>query len=364
MAWLNGGDWVGLSVSQLGEIVAEVLTAINERETAIGKTQQMWYDPHGDATLTEPEATDFAGATRLGAASDTHMRWLCTNLATAHAVLDAIVPRYVSSSAGGWVDWAMSAANQTLYTSIAQVLAEGSYGDEWIVMQYPTDIRPWIQVREVLDLLRWPKISPAIDHVGYYERYGEGLDIPPAWTDDSSEAAWTAALSASSNYTASPTGATYVGYSVQYRFWVSDDGLNTYPLNYDVTLRDAVIVSARLAGYAGTVLDGKIALAKYWDLENIGLAITVTTDAGGEWTIDAEDDLPDVQSLGTDWPDALGSNAQLVYSITSSPPASNPWSDMDPYLSGLAWIYPRESAGDGLIVVYAELEIGTHLTYG
>ncbi len=58
MAWHNGGSWDGLPVNDIPIILAELCTAINEKQAVVGVTETEW----DYADTTRPSAEDFAGA--------------------------------------------------------------------------------------------------------------------------------------------------------------------------------------------------------------------------------------------------------------------------------------------------------------
>lgn len=159
MAWYNDGNWGGLPISYGGRLLAELCTAINERETYVGLTQTTWPIIAG-APVEPAQFTGLRIAALATASTLTRMRTAIEAL-VAPSIPAAI--RYVKESDGS--DW-----------TAAELITAAGFGDSWVAFSRISDIVPWLQIKACLDLLRWKKIVPTLNLVGQITGYADDYD--------------------------------------------------------------------------------------------------------------------------------------------------------------------------------------------
>lgn len=180
MTWYNSGNWDGLRVDKLAEIMHNVCSAINERQTAVGVTLTTWYK--GNGTLgTNPSAADMAGFF-LGDYVDTDAndtRW-DDNRDRAIAAVKALAPYF-------WDDNLCSNRLTAADLEDFSTTYPGAFEDYDGSPETHLDVRIWIKLKETIVKLRYRMYSPNVsDPSGHEEGYGLGTDednLVGAWAN-------------------------------------------------------------------------------------------------------------------------------------------------------------------------------------
>lgn len=133
MAWYNAGDWSAVRVDRRGLILQQMCYAINERETAVGRTLTAW--PNGVAASPSSSAFDGYRVDRAGLVLT--------------AIRDAIPSLYDTAQAERFVQ-----SDGSNWTSALLFTAAG-YGASWLAIdgEITNDVRPFLQTKAVIDEL-------------------------------------------------------------------------------------------------------------------------------------------------------------------------------------------------------------------
>jgi len=189
MAWYNGGTWDGVPVEKLGHILSDLCIAVNERENLIFGAKTSWTLP-GTA---DPAPADFEDIP-IWTIENTFPNGIVTELHTAiNALVSATTYRYDGADKIWQIHWATSDTVRTVRT-IAQILAAGSYGGTWLPAARAQSAPLFLQILEVLDALKWPRIaftisSPTGDYHGSHStRSDTAATWEGAWDDAKGEA--------------------------------------------------------------------------------------------------------------------------------------------------------------------------------
>jgi len=140
MAWDSGGDWTGQTVNRLSTILAQLCTALNEREEAITGVQSVW--PH--INKTKPTPADLSGVPVF------RSRDFALSLQSAIGNL----AEYDSGRTWNFVN----EADATYWTEAA-LLADIGFGASWITPTRAQEVALWHQIRAALEKLKYFRVA-------------------------------------------------------------------------------------------------------------------------------------------------------------------------------------------------------------
>jgi len=337
MAWYNNGNWDGVPVEKLGHILSDLCIAVNERENVTGIPETSW----ALVSKTRPVPADFDGIAIYS------IDGTPTIIGQLHTAIEHILHSYgiaiiVGASYKQMISWAKSDVDRTEYTDIADLLGDGSYGTSWVTATRAQDPSICLQIKECLDILKYPCIRFGADLTEGAFDYRDGPDggtWEQAW-DNAKVAAWKGG-GLTGDYT-------FVTHTLDI---TSNDPYANLDSYVDWTGIDANFFTA---GLQGTLLEGYLGI-KWTGAtadQRIG-TITFDIDLGGGVTLSASISASQDTwyhtsiSLGADWP-SVGSDSHLgkiTHSITVNSPfdeAAGGGTLQISYHIGSSWSVPPE----------------------
>jgi hypothetical protein len=347
MAWYNGGNWGGLPIARGNKLLAELCTAVNERETAIGISQTDWR--LGVGTLYEPAYTDFGGVRVASKAQAAGKPGVKDTLAALQAAIERLLDPGVVLPTKWFYDydtgeeWTLSA----LRTAVG-------YGDAWLDVDRPQNIDVWLQIRGCLDRLRYLHSTARVDFeyndisfatdIGDYGWYvGKGT-IQNAW-DESVD-----------SITSSPM--VYPSWSPEnYRPVISY--LPGAPVG-DVLVTSSVRAQFEFSPLVGAPRRGFFTWKDIQVNSNFSSADPVILTGGG---LTLELSAGENAEVVREWiVDLTGQTSPYNVNLTWSPPADHPFGEVTG--AGPRECTRRVQSLGATGLVLSELVIGTDLTYG
>lgn len=377
MAWYNGGDWEGVSVQALSEILAELCWAINERQAMLPYTETAWTVNSG--TTTYPIASDFNGLALVGNPS-----WLSTNwTAMKNAVItlsgyggvfftwrkvDAMTAHVVPD---GWNDIADMLTDAGLPTTLPTTLTR------------VTNLTPFLQIKACLDRMKLP-VFQNVSYKGEWTNGSKGWWPYPDsgnWQDTLQDA-WNVLLAQSegdwsSDFVSSP--GIHAAYKVH--LWSLDPLVYKYIVNADISRWQGWRCYVNKVPGTLTLASGKTYLTcqgnlvtsgpgPYYATRNVDVVINAPIGPDltlpSTWDMEADGDYEQIEEIDSiAWPTGDTFELYETYllgSFSTSVPTSWPF-DLTNWVyndvANLSW-----EAGLYDLIVGTKFEVGTHLTYG